>query len=284
MLDIFSPLPPEARRENLAAYAQFLAARDGTIDGERRTLSRREGQMVRFEKPLSRVRTMDPKTFAAQYASYDAAKPMTPEMLLLLALVKVNGAEAFGVDRVFEMVRRRALEKNDPVELTLLLEEHYHTRILLSSAVLYGIQLDKPYTPPAAFRALIASIAFGPEVLARPLTLAGEILGTLAFVNLFHKAQEILAHDPELRDSISERICEIMIDEIGHISFNRMRMGAAGLAQTKALLRIVALVLSRAIPEATALGSVAGGTGSDVQALAAGTRLPDEVRRRAFIS
>ena len=56
MLDIFRPLPPEARRESLAAYQKFLANRDGALDLEKRQLERREAGMQRYEKPLSRMR------------------------------------------------------------------------------------------------------------------------------------------------------------------------------------------------------------------------------------
>jgi hypothetical protein len=52
IVDIFRPLPPEARRENLAAYKSFLTDRDGALDLEKNQLRRREERMVRYEKPL----------------------------------------------------------------------------------------------------------------------------------------------------------------------------------------------------------------------------------------
>jgi hypothetical protein len=45
MLDIFKPLPLADRRANLAAYEKFLVERDGTMDVEKRLLSRREERM-----------------------------------------------------------------------------------------------------------------------------------------------------------------------------------------------------------------------------------------------
>ena len=51
MLDIFRTLPGDARRENLAAYREFLIARDGTKDLQKRQLSRREQGMARYERP-----------------------------------------------------------------------------------------------------------------------------------------------------------------------------------------------------------------------------------------
>jgi hypothetical protein len=284
MLDIFSPLPLEARRANRAAYTKFLADRDGVVDLEKRTLTRREEGMARYTKPLSRVRGMDRALFDAQYASFNPKLATPAETLLLIALVKVNAAEAFGVNQTYEKMSRRARKHNDTLELTLLVEETYDTRILLSSAVLYGIEVTAPFKPPASLRGLIAGIVHSPEFISRPLTLAGEILGTLVFLNLLEKARDVLRHDPELRDSVEERICEIMVDEIGHISFNRMCLGGAGLAQTRAILPLVAMSLSRAMPELTALGAVSSGSEGEIASLVTGRGLPEHVRKAAFLS
>jgi hypothetical protein len=195
MLNIFRPMPVEARRENRAAYQQFLRARDGLLDMEKRTLSLREEAMARYEKPLSRLREIDRDLFDAQYSRYDRALATPPEALLLLALVKVNAAEAFGVDTTFEKALRETTKHGDALELTLLVEELYHTRILLSSAALYGLEVVLPYKPPLGFRAVIFGIGRAPEFISRPLILASEILGTLLFSNLLKKAGEILRQD-----------------------------------------------------------------------------------------
>jgi hypothetical protein len=284
MLDIFSPLPLEARRENRAAYAKFLVDRDGTVDLEKRTLTRREEGMARYMKPLSRVRDIDRTLFDAQYASFDSKVATPTEMLLLISLVKVNAVEAFGVNRTYAKMLRRALKQNDNLELTLLVEETYHTRILLSSAILYGIEVTAPFNPPAALRGLIAGIALSPEFVARPLTLASEVLGTLVFLNLLEKSRDVLRHEPELRDAVQERICEILIDEIGHISFNRMCLGGIGLAQARAIVPLIGVSLSEAMPELVALGAVSSGSGSEIASLATGRGLPEHVRKTAFLS
>jgi hypothetical protein len=284
MIDIFRPLPPEARRENLAAYQKFLADRDGAIDLEKLQLERREEGMTRYEKPLSRIRDIDHDLFDAQYRSFDAKVATPPETLLLVALVKVNAAEAFGVHRNFEKVFRRAVKNDDMCELTLLIEETYHTRILLSTALSYGIEVTAPYKPPAALRTLIGTIAMSPAAVARPLTLAAEVLGVLLFLNLLEKSRDVLRHDPELRDSVEERLCEIIVDEIGHMSFNRACMGAAGIAQAKMLLPLVAMGVSTAFPDLRALGAMSSASEGDVASLASGRRLPAHVLKSAFVS
>jgi hypothetical protein len=114
-----------------------LADRDGIIDVEKRTLSRREEGMTRYAKPLSRIRDVDRSIFEAQYASFDPKLPTPAEAMLLVALVKVNAAEAYGVNTNYERAARRFSRLEETLELTLLVEESYHTRILLSTAVLY---------------------------------------------------------------------------------------------------------------------------------------------------
>jgi hypothetical protein len=282
MLDLFSPLPPAARLENRRAYRAFLADRDGTVDVARRTLSRREERMVRHLRPLSQTRPIDRALFERQYRSFDPKVETPEEMVLLLALVKTNAAEAYGVDRAFERVYRRAVRDEDDLELVLLIEEAYHTRILLSSSNLYGIDAKAPFSPRAAFRALIGGIADMPEFVARPITLAAEILGTLAFLSLLETAGRVLKHDPELRDSIEERIIEILVDEIGHVSFNRTCLGPAGLAQARMLLPLIARGLKDTVVEMGALGA---GVTPDV-AMLVGPRsaLPEAVRSTAFLA
>ncbi|MGO9836107.1 MAG: hypothetical protein ACLP1X_18040 [Polyangiaceae bacterium] len=284
MLDIFRPLPIEARRESLDAYQKFLAGRDGALDLEKKQLDRREAGMLRYERPLSRIRGVDRDLFKAQYASFDAKVATPPEMVLLLALVKMNAAEAFGVNETFDKVFHRAVKNDDMCELTLLIEETYHTRILLSTAMSYGVEVSAAFEPPAALRALIAGIARTPTFVSRPLTLAAEVLGVLSFLNLLEKTRDVLRHDPELRDAVEERLCEIIVDELGHMSFNRACLGAAGMAQARVLLPIVAKGLAGVLPEIRALGVTASAAQGDVTALASGRRLPEHVLKSAFIS
>lgn len=129
----------------------------------------------------------------------------------------------------------------------------------------------------------MSSIASLPDCLARPLTLAGEIIGVLVFLQLLEAARTVLKHAPSVRDAIEERLIEILIDEIGHVSFQRLSMGRAGLALTKALLPIVARGLSSAIPEVRALGAIPQ---APVEAITALARRgpPETVRRNAFFA
>jgi hypothetical protein len=284
LVDIFRSVQPEARRENLSAYQTFLANRDGVLDIDKNQLSRREERMLRYEKPLSRIREIDRELFAAQYASFDPKVESPMELLLLIALTKINAAEAYGVHETYDKVLRRAIKNDDKSELTVLVEETYHTRILVSTALSYGIEVKAAYRPPAALRVLISTIGASPMFFARPLTLAAEVLGILMFLNMLEKARVVLRHDPELRDAVEERLCEIITDELGHMSFNRACLGAAGMAQARILLPLVATGLSGTFPDLNALGTMTSASGEEVASLTSGRRLPEQVVRSAFIA
>jgi len=282
MFDLFRPMLPEAQHEQRLGYRQFLAARDGAPDVAARTLSHREGRLQAFLSPRLAPRELDRRLFDAQYARFDASRATSREALLILTLVKVNAAEAYGVNSSFPAALRRAQALDDDLELILLIEETYHTKILLSSALLYGISVDAPYTPPAALRLLIAGIEHAPQAIARPLTLASEILGTVAFLKLLYATREICSSDPELRDAVEERLTDVLVDEIGHISFNRMCLGKSGLERARSLLPWVARGLSGAIPEFGALGLDV--TSRGVEEVLSSSQLPEAVRRAAFIA
>jgi hypothetical protein len=284
MIDTFAALPLEIRKAKREQYRAFLVERDGEVDYGKRTLSHREARMQRFEQPPARVRSMDEQAFALQYSDFDLRRRSTPEMLLLLALVKINSAEAFGVNAGINAKLDAALKGGDDLEPVLMVEEHYHTRILLSAATLYGIEVHAPYEPPSALRILIHGVVHTPESIARPLTLAGEILGTLAFAKLLTTARKVLKDDPELADSVEERITDVLIDELGHISFNRLCLGSVGLAQARLLLPLLARGLSSAMPEARAIGIDPVEVLADLPLIADPSRLPETVRKQAFFA
>lgn len=282
MVDVFSPLTPDARRANRAAYREFLMARDGSPDLENRTLSLREIRMQHYTQPLSRVREIDRPLFLEQYASFDPKRPMSRESLLLLALITLNSAESYGVAETFSMVHHRAMNADDNVEFLLLIEEVYHTRILLSSAPLFGLDIQAPSKPPVFLRGLISAIVRGPELLSRPLVLASEVVATIMCINLLYAARDILKHDPELRDAIEERVMEVLVDEIGHISFNRTLLGPAGMRYARWLFPMVAQGTAQMMPVLKAVGAQLSADGGAT--ITTSPRLPAEVRQAAFVA
>jgi hypothetical protein len=281
---MFTPIPKDLRQAKLREYGHYLIERDGELNIDARTLSKREPAIAKFETAPARVRDIDRAEFAKQYRAFDKQARLSDEMLLLLSLVKVNAAEAYGVAQNFQRTLDRALKNSDDVELRIICEETYHTRILLSSGNHYGVDVTEPYQPPSAFRILIGGIAVSPEAIARPLTLAGEIVATLTFIKLIGVARKVLAHDPETRDAIEERLTEITTDERGHISYNRLLSGPLELAQTRLILPIVARVLSYTFPEVIRLGAFPTNILAELPLLTDQKRLPESVWRSSFVA
>ena len=100
---------------------------------------------------------------------------------------------------------------------------------------------------------------------------------TILFSKLLYRVRELFKHDPEVRDALEERVMEVLIDEIGHVSFNRLCLGPLGMMQAKAVLPLAARAMANAIPEFRVLDLKPS---ADFGALA---KLPEEVRRRSFI-
>jgi hypothetical protein len=112
--------------------------------------------------------------------------------------------------------------------------------------------------------------------------LAGEILGIVTFLRLIEAVRRVLAHQPELRDALEERVTEVLIDEIGHMSLNRLLAGTGTFAGLRAILPALAIATRGQLREAEALGVLPISL-RDIGAFDVST-LPAEVRRRAFVA
>jgi hypothetical protein len=278
----FTALPPEARREQRLAYRKLLADRDGEVDIERRTLTRREAKMSHYCAPVDDPRPLDRALFDAQYTQYDRRIETAPEMLLLLSLVKVNAAEAYGVQRMIEPMMARIRHEEDDIEMVVTIEEDYHTRILLSASRYYDLEVTAPYRPRAGLRALIGAMGAVTPSMSRPIVLAAELVGTLYFIDLLRVTRETLRHLPRVRDAVEERLTDVIIDEIGHVSFNRLCLGTVGLMQARMLFPLVAAGLADAVPELKVLGLRL--PESPDLPLYRRDELPEQVRRQAFFA
>jgi hypothetical protein len=282
MSALFDPPPPGSTREKLDAYAAYLAQRDGTPDFEQRTLARREVEMAPLESAdACYVGPFDRSLFERQYERYDASRETPPEMQLLLCFMKINANEAFAVERVLE----RTILREDVVSRLLrlvLLEEGYHTRLLVSAGRLFGVTVDHSSAPVAITRTLVAGISRLPEAMSRPITLAAEAVGIVTFLRTIGAVRRVFRDRPLIRDAMEERVTEVLIDEVGHLSFNRLAARVGTFLGARALVPALALGTHGAMREGEQLGilpvPIHEVLGLDPNAL------PDEVRRRAFIA
>jgi hypothetical protein len=282
MTPLFTPPPPESVPEKLEEYGAYLAARDGTPDFAKRTLSRREAQTGAFESARASYEgAFDERLFERQYRRYDVAVETPPAMQLLLSFVKVNANEAFAVERV--LARHVPSERlADHLLGLVLLEEGYHTRILLSAARVFGVEVGAPSVPAPFIRLITMALARLPEASSRSVSFAGEAVAAVMFLRTLTTCRRVLKDFPLVRDALEERVTEVLIDEIGHLSFNRLKANRGTFAAMHAVLPVVALGMRGILPEAERLGILPVEVGAawnfDPKSL------PEGVRRRAFVA
>jgi hypothetical protein len=81
MLDLFAAAPKDLREAKLREYKEFLIERDGDENLTDFSLSKREGQMKRFETRPPITRELNEADFRRQYKSFDKRKPPSEEMI-----------------------------------------------------------------------------------------------------------------------------------------------------------------------------------------------------------
>jgi hypothetical protein len=247
-------------------YVGFLGRRNGDMDFDRRRYSKREQHLQALDvTPTWFSGPFDPQLFRQQYAAYDRSRETSPATQLLLIFCKVNAGEAFGVE-VMREARRAYFERSEPqyqAEKIIANEEEYHTKLLVGATRYFGVQMDQSFIPPLPLKVLIHGLAKMPQRFFHSVLLAAELSGIYTFCTLLEATRVVL------------------IDEIGHVTYNRLALGSWGLRAARWLYPLVQKSVA-AGPEFQALRQHAGGMPSlgefDYR------HVPEEVRRHAFFT
>ena len=129
---------------------------------------------------------------------------------------------------------------------------------------------------------LIGTLVHAPAPFFHPVLLASEVGGLFLFNWLLTRVRALFADEPALRDSLEERLIEIIVDELGHVTFNRVAVGRWGLAAARVMAPKVAHATGGMSPELRALGwtkaTLAGFDGFGPRSL------PEAARQRAFLA
>jgi hypothetical protein len=254
--DPFAVLTHEERERHLSAYGRFLAERDGEPDLERRVLPRREAWFAELEKkPVAWRGAIDNDGFARQQRG-ERTGPLDARTVWLVAIAKSNEGERYGVEIELERFYGPDAAENranaDRLYLHLMLEEHYHTKILLEACRACGLSVE-PRVPPWTQRWLIHGMQYLPERLRWIPVLAGEVLGTAVFRRL-RDACDLFAEEPEVEARLRHLLDEIALDEALHVAYLRARLGPVAVRAARWLLPLVAASVTRGVPQLTALG------------------------------
>lgn len=265
------------REQLVQAYEDYLRTNDGEPLPDGRSFSRREVAMDRLERQQVRYRgPVDEALFDAAYHQRSPAADTPRELLLLLTFVKINAQEAFAVETVTRVKRDISA-----VERRILTQENYHTRLLVGAADLYGVPRPGPLPPLPILRVLINGIARTPAPIMHTLSLAAEILGVASFLRLLKVTRLTLKDQPELRDALEERLMQVCVDEVGHLNFNRLKVGPVGMVVAQRLLPLLVIGFRGTLPE---MDRLAGPLTLEEVAGLSFDQLPEAARRQAFMA
>ena len=235
---LFTALPAADRRALGERYLAFVRERDGEPDLKYRTLARREAWFTALRAqaaPAFGGEPIDPAAFKAWHLGERPLRDASPLVVWLVGIARANEGEEWGVDYLLDrggfqgLGRHGTLQPRDFADL----EETYHTRIFKEIVALFGLEFElRP--PPAPIQQSVKLMAYLPESLSFTLLAAGELMGTVAFLELAERAERLLRDEPAVLERVRDLLDEILIDEVGHVTYLLGSMGPARLSVVRA--------------------------------------------------
>ncbi len=238
--DPFRVPSADERRRHLAAYERFLETRDGAIDLAARTLSGREIYFRDLEeKPVKWEGEIEQDGARAAW---------------LGAIAEANQGENYGVGLELNRFSSRGASKTGlgSLYLYLLIEEHYHCRILVEACRACGLDLEFR-RPGWGLRCLIHLIQRLPAQIRWIPVLCGETLGTIVF-KLLRDRCHLFSAQPEVEERLRALLSEIWLDETLHVALLRARLGAISIRCARLLAPLVAMTVMKSMPQILELG------------------------------
>ena len=285
MLDarLFTPLPEAQRRRIADDFIAFALARDGEPDVRRRTLARREAffnALTDKPAPMWGGPAVDGAEFAAWHRGNRSLADAPPLLAWLVKVARANEGEGWGVDYLLDrggfdgLGNGGRLQPRDFADL----EETYHTRIMREIVRMFSLDYELRI-PPQVVQQSVKLMARLPRQASYMLLLAGELMGTVAFAHMARQGEKLLAGQAAVGERVRALLDEILIDEVGHVTFllGSMRGWQLRLIQRLALLYSESSRLSYTDDP------------QDVKVMRDGIRnytlaiMPERVLRRAFV-
>jgi hypothetical protein len=239
---LFAALPVPVRTGAADNYLQYLKGREGRLDLATRTMSLREPFFAELAKsPVQAEIGLNIEQF---HKNHDAERPepgLSRELLWLLAVAKANRTECYGMEThivVNGILDGEAADTQAYVDM----QEVYHTRILLDVLRCFGLEIAIG-RPSLASRLSVQAMVRLPQKFALPLILCSEFVATVVFRLLLDTGRELFGHLPDVWPRVAKLLQQIMIDEVGHITYCQARLGPFGLWMARALLPVVSASL-----------------------------------------
>ena len=285
MLDarLFIPLPDAQRRRIADDFIAFALERDGEPNVRRRTLARRDAffdGLAAQPTPVWDGPPIDAAEFARWHRSERSLAGAPPLVAWLVKVARANEGEGWGVDYLLDrggfdgLGKVGRLQPRDFADL----EETYHTRIMREVVRLFGLQYELRL-PPRVVQQSVKLMARLPRQASYMLLLAGELMGTVAFAHMARQGDKLLAGHPAVGERVRALLDEILIDEVGHVTFLLGSMRGWQLAVIQRLALLYAESSRRSYTDDP----------GDAEVMRDGIRnytlaiMPERVLRRAFV-
>lgn len=232
--------PHECFGGGVQGYRDFLRRTEGAADPVRFRLEHRELRYARMEEERRRSRYRPARDVFLRNVVRSAPEAgLDDRMTWLLATAKLNQAERFGVGLGELFGKDQWRFDSEPELLYVMLQEHYHTRLL--AEVVSMFDLPMPTIPPQpAMRLTIAAFVALPHEWTLPAVCASEVVGCIAFRLLRDTGVALFSDEPEVAERIRALYDEIYADEIGHVGFLAAKMSRRMRSVTRWLAREVA--------------------------------------------
>jgi len=252
--DPFRAQTREARERHLAAYLDLLRQRDGAVDVERRKLSIRESHFEDLQRdPVKSSVDLDRVTFERNLTSKGTSN-LDRRMAWSVVAAKANVGEAYGVDRELRWIAESGgIPTGDELYLRMLMQEDYHTRILIEVCRTVGVEV-RTILPNWNQQVLIHIIMRLPDSLRWTLVICAEVVGSVVFEVLLGNC-DVFSSEPEVEARVRSLLREILRDEVLHVAYLRARLSPRGLAIARLLAPVVARAAFVDLPQLNALGA-----------------------------
>jgi hypothetical protein len=270
--DPFRVLGARERAEQNAAHLRMMIARDGQLDPAAGSLPLRDQVLSDLRsRPVAWSGAPLEVGAYARYARRPSPADLDPRLVWLLAAAKANQGEQYGIELEIRRFAAREFAGVDRQFLYVAFEDHYHTRLLDELSRTCGI--EHPIgIPPWYHCILIKLMNHLPERLRFVPILCGEVMGAVVF-QLLLDTSHVFRGEPQVEERLRWILREVLIDEIGHITFSRARLSDEMLPLARRLMPAVARALVRSMSE---LALLAGGEQRVLERVRLGPRLAPE--------
>lgn len=250
--DPFRALSDAERAEEIVAYHGHLLEREGEIDWETWTLPKREEQMreLRARQIVWKGR-IDRDAFYQHF--HRVGRPETDIRTHWAILAGIsNESERYGVVLETRQLKRKGAQA-DPVQVYHVLQEDYHTAMLLEACRTLGLDGVRLLRPRRVHQWIIRAMTYMPDSLRYGLILVGESIGSVV-TKLLRDTCHLFGDDPKVEEHLRAILTEIIDDERLHAVHCRARVGRWALPIARAVLPLATWVAVRAYPQIGRLG------------------------------